>query len=393
MPTRIPLCLTQSLFATALLAALAVAGPARADTLETSLGALDGLQITGVKDGRMQYKNANTGSSGDKQLGQIKGLKVDAVPAVAPAMKALADKDDKVAVRELTTAIVRARASKQKDWLVPYLQYQLLGCHKRMGNAVAAAQVYCELVQAKGDAYYFGEAVGAAPEKTLEGVVKAADENTRKAIFARVQDMRKAVPAEFAGPLDALAAATGIVEEGPVAPVAGGTDVKPTSGAGTKPEVAVRSGALLLTNRVLRTIQENSADSGDLQLAVAGKYSQAVTAMRAALAAKTTLTGTRLYVLGRVQQELAEQEKDAAKKDVLLKEAALCFLRVGAQFHEEGQGYYEPSLLEAARIHQTWGNPKVVDKLMADLGDYSDGQEEPAYAKRYTEFKALLDKE
>lgn len=378
-----------------LLATLVFAGGARADTVETSLGAIDGLQILGVKDGRLQYKNTNTGATGDKQLGQVKGIKVDAVPAVAPAMKALADKDDKAAVRTLFVAIAKARASRQKEWLVPYLQFQLLGCHKRMGDAVAAAQVYCEMVQAKGDSYYFAEAPGTAADKTLESLVKAADENARKAIFARVQDTRKAAAAEFTAPLDQLAGATGItVEAPPAAPGPDGAAPGAANPGAAKPGAAVvaQSGALLLTTRVLRTIQENSAEAGDMQLAVAGRYTQAVTAMRAALAAKTTLTGTRLYVLGRVQQELAEQEKDPVKKDVLLKEAALCFLRVGAQFHEEGQGYYEPSLLEAARIHQAWGNPKAVEKLMADLGDYGDSQEDPAYAKRYADFKASLEK-
>jgi hypothetical protein len=392
-----------ALLSGSMLAVLAFAGTsatsAFADVIESNLGVLDNLELTGIKAGRLTYKNTATGAVGDKQLGQVKSIKVDAVPAVTPALEALAAKDDKASVRKLSEAIVKARAVKQKTWLVPYLQSHLMRCHTRLGDAVTAAQVYCEMVQGKADASLFAEPIGIAAEKTLMGIVKAADENDRKAIYARVKDLRKTTPADFSAYLDALAEATGITEAAPTPTATAtptgtqpGTDAGPATPVKPTATVTARPGALLLTNRVLRTIQENSAESTDMQMAVSGRYTEAVKAMKTALSTKAEMTGPRLFVLGRVQQELAEQEKDPEKKNVLLKEAALCFIRVGALFHEEDAGYYEPSMLELARIHQAFGNPSAVEKMMADIGNYGETADEPAYVKRYAEFKASLDK-
>lgn len=401
-PIPRPLCLP--LGAGALL--LALAAGAKADTIQLRLGSLDDVQVTGIKDGKVQYKNPSTGNVGERSLGEIKGIQVEGVPAATAAMAALASKDDKAAVGKLNEALRVARASKQKAWLVPYLQYKLLGCHKRLGDELAAAHVFCEMAQGKADLYFFNEPLAAPNTKAdpaLEDIVKAADENARKAIHTRVKDVRKSVSGDlYLAQLDRLDEATGIKDEAPPvsvpAPGTGGTPTPPVAVPGTTapavatPAVTVRAGALVLPARVLRLIQENSAETGDMQLAVAGRYSDAAKAMNGALLAKQEFTGARLFVLGRVQQELAEKESDAAKKDALLKEAAICFGRVGAHFHEEDSGYYYPALLEFARIYQALGHAEISRKLMPEVAPLGDLKDEPAYVARYNEFKAVLDK-
>lgn len=380
--------------------AATISGQAWADTVVARFGPIEGVVITDIKDGRISYKNAATGKVASEDMGKIKGIKVDGVKGIEGGQDAQAAKDDRTAALKFAEAVRQAKTAK-KPWLAIYAQHQLMDCYVRLGEPRQAAQQYLELVQAKADLFYFQPALpvpGKPAAPTVFDAVRAADENIRKAVFEQIQGLKN-VDANHQGYVAALAEATGIeaAVKAPQDPaqtdqVATGpqTPIKPAPGK--TPVVLAKPGALVLPARVVNDIRENAAGTADIQIAMAGRYTEGVKAMQEALRTKAEMTAVRLFVLGRVQQELAGQEKDAAKKADLLMDAALCYARIGAQFNEPEASYYAPALLEFARINLALGDGAAAHKAFEAAADLADKAEEPAYAKLYKETQEALDK-
>lgn len=381
-----PSSLRRRLPATALsLAALCLAAGARADSIQLRLGTFDDVAVTGVADGKVQFQNTSTSKRGDCPIAQVQVLKIDAVPALQQAMELVQKKDDRAAIRKFGDALVAAKrlpkSHKQKVWLVPFIQFEMAASHARLKEGLPAAMLYCELLQETAEGTYYEELPAAQ--------IKDLDEVARKSLFEHIKAIRAKVPADNQALLDRLRDATGITEEAPppVAPGPGATSSPSVPPSGVKPAVNVQAGALVLPQTALRFIRENGTEVPDLKQALAGQYSAAVKAMEKALEEHSDNTPLRLFVLGRVRQELAKVEADAAQKTVQLQEATLDFARVAAQFRDNA--VYPASLLELAVIQRDLGHEITAQKIFKDIPPaYGDDKSDAVYADRYNAFKA-----
>jgi tetratricopeptide (TPR) repeat protein len=346
---------------------------------------LNNVTVSEFKDGEVVL--VNEAGEVRRPLKDVRGFRAERHPMLEEAEIAYAAKDYKKALGHFIT--VRSRVQPTEAWLRQWVLYRSLRCQEELGEGFEAMQTFIALFEAKVEPFFMQR----VPEQSLSNLNAKQKTLLIERLDGLLKRVRKGSPdyATFERLRKAVVEAT---PKEPGTPTPNDSDPSPTKNPGnpgtlTKPTPTAnaRGASAIAMSRALDTESENDPMVGMLRK---GKFTEAHDAARAALAKKDIPSPSRtLYALGLAQLGLAEAETDAAKKDLLYRDAGLSFMRVVIYF-PSATDFVGASLLEAAYVHAKLDRKQQAIELLNQSDTYLDPDEEPELAKRRADLAKVL---
>ncbi len=334
------------------------APPADADELNIEGTWLSNVQVLAVEAGEVSLLLPN-GAEVTRSLGSVQGVRLVAYPQLAEAEQALAEGDDRTAVRLLG----QVRDAAREPWVRQWATYQLLGPLDRQGGT-QASELYLELATQRVPYDWVSRPPTASAARLTD--------DQKATLRAAIDAARARAGEELSFELDTLADAAGAgAEDG-----AGGAE----AGGSVVPDWTTGGSAVALPLSL--------QDSRELTLLRRGRFNEAVEMLDADLAreASDRSMAERLYLHGHALLGVAEStgEPDDFRK------AAMSFMRVAIYFQRHSLAM--PALLEAAYCHHRFDAQEDAASLYRayeSLGGV-DADNEPDYAARAATIAAAL---
>lgn len=342
-------------------AVLLGAVPGAADQIRVNGIWVPGVDILRVTDGQMVYVTS-AGQDVRRPYGEITGLHLDDYPKIKEAFELIEKREDQLAIRVFAAARRDVRA---KDaWVGFEVLRQIAAAEDRLGDGLAAATAYAELIEQGGDVTF-------ATSPPVRSVSQLED-NDKLKVRQRLARTAGWADAQTKPYLESLLAAAQPGATGPADTGPGTTGRPPVfPGGGANLPGAVGSypanGAVVLPANLSR---------GELaDLVFKGEFAPAIALAQEMMLSR--MTSELLYLRAMARLGIAEQSRKAAD----YKDAGLDFMRVLVYYPQSP--YAGPSLLEVAYVHDRLGLDEKADALYEQAGRVMSAENHPRYNARY----------
>lgn len=348
----------------ALCSALLLLAPAAADTV--TLNGIDtpGVEIIGIRDGRLVYLTP-AGAEVTTSLPQVQAIEIDAHPQYAMAVTLIEEGDHDTAAAALRQVI--RSAGRDAAWVRQYAGWRLVQSLDAQRNGVEAARAFAELAGTQPDGFF----LQAPPVESVSSVPDDARDKTVALLERSLRRTNDAGRAALQSLLDALRQAE--TTDNP--PPGNGNDA---AGPSASDAAAPSEDAGLVLPAALAT-----GNDPVVALLRAGQFDEAITQVDRQFRRNGGRAQQRRYL--RAMALLGKAERSEDRDDYL--DAGLEFMRV-VLLSRNGGAFLAPALVEVAYVHQRIDEPELARTLLDEAGLLLDEEEEPRYYRRYQELLA-----